>query len=150
MSSIARLRRADHAKLDTACPFLRCSRADAGALIEAREKLGSAIEKRKECGSHTDLPGGSRARVWLKPSALECKLDRPRDPPHLEMNIGVAMAVMWSRARRHPGRAGQDLGEIAALRHDLTDEPGRQITSRGHRRARHSRSAILGCTKWTL
>jgi pyruvate dehydrogenase E2 component (dihydrolipoamide acetyltransferase) len=92
-------------------------------LIEAREKLGSAIEKAQGVRvTQTDLLVALAARVLVKHPRLNASWTGQGIRLNLEMNIGVAMAVNDGVvAAVIPGAQAKNLGEIAALRHELTE-----------------------------
>jgi len=124
MSSIARLMAERTTQSWTSVPhFFVVREADAGALIEAREKLGSAIEKAQGVRvTQTDLLVALAARVLVKHPRLNASWTGEGIRLNLEMNIGVAMAVNDGVvATVIPGAQAKNLGEIAALRHDLTE-----------------------------
>src|SRR6266403_2702985 len=124
MSSIARLMAERTTQSWTSVPhFFVVREADAGALIEAREKLGSAIEKAQGVRvTQTDLLVALAARVLVKHPRLNASWTGQGIRLNLEMNIGVAMAVNDGVvAAVIPGAQTKNLGEIAALRHDLTE-----------------------------
>jgi len=124
MSSIARLMAERTTQSWTSVPhFFVVREADAGALIEAREKLGSAIEKAQGVRvTQTDLLVALAARVLVKHPRLNASWTGQGIRLNLEMNIGVAMAVNDGVvAAVIPGAQAKNLGEIAALRHDLTE-----------------------------
>jgi pyruvate dehydrogenase E2 component (dihydrolipoamide acetyltransferase) len=124
MSSIARLMAERTTQSWTSVPhFFVVREVDAGAVIEAREKLGSALEKTQGVRvTHTDVLVALAARVLGKHPRLNAswtgegiRLDR-------EVNMGIAMAVNDGVvAAVIPGAQTKNLGEIAALRHDLTE-----------------------------
>src|SRR3981081_995510 len=95
MSSIARLMAERTTQSWTSVPhFFVVREADAGALIEAREKLGSAIEKAQGVRvTQTDLLVALAARVLVKHPRLNASWTGEGIRLNLEMNIGVAMEV---------------------------------------------------------
>jgi pyruvate dehydrogenase E2 component (dihydrolipoamide acetyltransferase) len=123
MSSIARLMAERTTQSWTSVPhFFVVREADAGALIEAREKLGSAIEKAQSVRvTQTDLLVALAARVLVKHPRLNASWTGEGIRLNPEVNIGVAMAVNDGVvAAVISGAQTKNLGEIAALRHDLT------------------------------
>src|ERR1700674_2927720 len=96
---------------------------DAGALVEARERLGSAIEQARGIKlTHTDFLVALLARVLVKHPRLNASWSDAGIRLHQEVNIGVAMAggdgVV---ATVTPNASKAALGEIAVQRRDLTD-----------------------------
>ncbi len=86
------------------------------ALIEAREKLGSAIEKAKGVRvTQTDLLVSLAARVLVKHPRLNASWTGEGIRLNPEVNIGVAMAVNDGVvAAVIPGAQAKNLGEIAS------------------------------------
>ncbi len=124
MSSIARLMAERTTQSWTSVPhFFVVREADAGALIEAREKLGSAIEKAEGVRvTQTDLLVALAARVLVKHSRLNASWTGEGIRLNPKVNIGVAMAVNDGVvAAVIPEAQVKNLGEIAALRRDLTE-----------------------------
>jgi len=124
MSSIARLMAERTTQSWTSVPhFFVIREADAGALIEAREKLGSGIEKAQGVRvTHTDVLVALAARVLRKHPRLNASWTGEGIRLNPEVNIGIAMAVNDGVvAAAIPGAQTKNLGEIAALRHDLTE-----------------------------
>ena len=124
MSSIARLMAERTTQSWTSVPhFFVVREADAGALTEAREKLGSAIEKTQGVRvTHTDVLVSLAARVLVKHPRLNASWTGKGIRLSPEVNIGIAMAVNDGVvAAVIPGAQTKTLGEIAALRHDLTE-----------------------------
>ncbi len=124
MSSIARLMAERTTQSWTSVPhFFVIREADAGALIEAREKLGSGIEKAQGVRvTHTDVLVALAARVLGKHPRLNASWTGEGIRLNPEVNIGIAMAVNDGVvAAAIPGAQTKNLGEIAALRHDLTE-----------------------------
>ncbi len=124
MSSIARLMAERTTQSWTSVPhFFVIREADAGALIEAREKLGSGIEKALGVRvTHTDVLVALAARVLRKHPRLNASWTGEGIRLNPEVNIGIAMAVNDGVvAAAIPGAQTKNLGEIAALRHDLTE-----------------------------
>ena len=124
MSSIARLMAERTTQSWTSVPhFFVVRDADAGALVEAREKLGSGIEKAQGVRvTHTDVLVALAARVLGKHPRLNASWTGEGIRLNPEVNIGIAMAVNDGVvAAAIPGAQTKNLGEIAALRHDLTE-----------------------------
>jgi pyruvate dehydrogenase E2 component (dihydrolipoamide acetyltransferase) len=124
MSSIARLMAERTTQSWTSVPhFFIVREADAGAAIEARDKLGSAIEKSQGVlVTHTDVLVALAARVLAKHPRLNASWTGEGIRLNPEVNMGIAMAVNDGVvAAVIPGAQGKNLGEIAALRHDLTE-----------------------------
>lgn len=124
MSSIARLMAERTTQSWTSVPhFFVVREVDAGAAVEAREKLGSAIEKSQGVRvTHTDVLIALAARVLVKHPRLNASWTGNGIRLNPEVNIGIAMAVNDGVvAAVIPGAQGKTLGEIAALRRDLTE-----------------------------
>ena len=124
MSSIARLMAERTTQSWTSMPhFFVVREADAGALTEAREKLGSAIEKTQGVRvTHTDVLVSLAARVLVKHPRLNASWTGDGIRLNPEVNVGIAMAVNDGVvAAVIPGAQAKNLGDIAALRHDLTE-----------------------------
>jgi pyruvate dehydrogenase E2 component (dihydrolipoamide acetyltransferase) len=124
MSSIARLMAERTTQSWTSVPhFFVVREADAGALIEAREELGSAIEKAQGVRvTQTDLLVALAARVLVKHPRLNASWTTEGIRLNPAVNIGIAMAVNDGVvAAVISGAQAKNLGEIASLRHDLTE-----------------------------
>jgi pyruvate dehydrogenase E2 component (dihydrolipoamide acetyltransferase) len=124
MSSIARLMAERTTQSWTTVPhFFVVREVDAAALIEAREKLGSPIEKAQGVRvTHTDVLVALAARVLVKHPRMNASWTGEGIRPNPEVNMGIAMAVNDGVvATVIPGAQAKNLGEIAALRHDLTE-----------------------------
>jgi pyruvate dehydrogenase E2 component (dihydrolipoamide acetyltransferase) len=124
MSSIARLMAERTTQSWTTVPhFFVVREVDAAALIEAREKLGSPIEKAQGVRvTHTDVLVALAARVLVKHSRMNSNWTGEGIRLNPEVNMGIAMAVNDGVvATVIPGAHAKNLGEIAALRHDLTE-----------------------------
>ena len=124
MSSIARLMAERTTQSWTSVPhFFVVREVDAGAAVEAREKLGSAIEKSQGVRvTHTDVLVALAARVLVKHPRLNASWTGNGIRLNPEVNLGIAMAVNDGVvAAVIPGAQGKTLGEIAALRRDLTE-----------------------------
>jgi pyruvate dehydrogenase E2 component (dihydrolipoamide acetyltransferase) len=108
----------------TTAPHFFVSRdIDAGALLAAREKLGPAIVKERGVKlSHTDLLVAAVARALEKHPLVNASWAGDGIRLHPEINVGIAMAVESGVVTASiPGANAKKLGEIAALRHDLTE-----------------------------
>jgi pyruvate dehydrogenase E2 component (dihydrolipoamide acetyltransferase) len=124
MSSIARLMAERTTQSWTTVPhFFVVRELDAGAANEAREKLGSPIEKAQGVRvTHTDVLVGLVARVLVKHPRLNASWTGEGILFNPEVNIGIAMAVSDGVvAAVIPGAQAKNLGEIAALRQELTE-----------------------------
>jgi pyruvate dehydrogenase E2 component (dihydrolipoamide acetyltransferase) len=124
MSSIARLMAERTTQSWTSVPhFFVVREVDAGAAIEAREKLGLAIEKSQGVRvTHTDVLVALAARVLMKHPRLNASWTGEGIRLNPAVNLGIAMAVNDGVvAAVVPGAQEKNLGEIAALRHDLTE-----------------------------
>jgi pyruvate dehydrogenase E2 component (dihydrolipoamide acetyltransferase) len=124
MSSIARLMAERTTQSWTTVPhFFVVREVDAAALIEAREKLGSPIEKAQGVRvTHTDVLVALAARVLVKHRRMNANWTGEGIRLNPEVNMGIAMAVNDGVvATVIPGAEAKKLGEIAALRHDLTE-----------------------------
>ncbi len=124
MSSTARLMAERTTQSWTSVPhFFVVREVDAGAMLEAREKLGSAIEKAQGVRvTQTDVLVGLVARVLVKHPRMNASWTGDGIRLNQEVNIGIAMAVNDGVvAAVIPGAQTKKLGEIAALRHDLTE-----------------------------
>jgi pyruvate dehydrogenase E2 component (dihydrolipoamide acetyltransferase) len=124
MSSIARLMGERTTQSWTTVPhFFVVRELDAGAAVDAREKLGSAIEKTQGLRvTHTDLLVALAARVLVKHPRLNSSWTGEGIRLNPEVNIGIAMAVSDGVvAAVIPGAEAKNLGEIAALRQELTE-----------------------------
>jgi len=124
MSSIARLMAERTTQSWTTVPhFFVVRELDAGAAVDAREKLGSAIEKAQGLRvTHTDILVALAARVLVKHPRLNSSWTGEGIRFNPEVNIGIAMAVSDGVvAAVIPGAQSKNLGEIAALRQQLTE-----------------------------
>jgi pyruvate dehydrogenase E2 component (dihydrolipoamide acetyltransferase) len=124
MSSIARLMAERTTQSWTTVPhFFVVRELDAGAAVDAREKLGSAIEKAQGLRvTHTDILVALAARVLVKHPRLNASWTGEGIRFNPEVNIGIAMAVSDGVvAAVIPGAQTKNLGEIAALRQELTE-----------------------------
>jgi pyruvate dehydrogenase E2 component (dihydrolipoamide acetyltransferase) len=96
---------------------------DAGALNEARQRLGPEIEKSRGLKlTHTDLLVALAARVLQKHSRVNASWAREGVRTNPEINIGIAMAVDDGVvAPVIHNAANSTLTEIALQRRDLTE-----------------------------
>jgi pyruvate dehydrogenase E2 component (dihydrolipoamide acetyltransferase) len=103
--------------------FFVTREVDAGALNEARQKLGPEIEKSRGLKlTHTDLLVALAARVLLKHPRVNASWTREGVHTNPEINIGIAMAVddgVVAPVIHNAQKA--ELGEIAVQRRDLTE-----------------------------
>jgi pyruvate dehydrogenase E2 component (dihydrolipoamide acetyltransferase) len=124
MSSTARLMAERTTQSWTRVPhFFVVREVDAGAMLEAREKLGSAIEKAQGVRvTQTDVLAALVARVLVKHPRVNASWTGNGIRLNHEVNIGIAMAVNDGVvAAVISGAQTKKLGEIGALRHDLTE-----------------------------
>jgi pyruvate dehydrogenase E2 component (dihydrolipoamide acetyltransferase) len=123
-SQVARLMAERTTQSWTTAPHFFVSREiDAGALLAAREKFGPAIEKERGVRlSHTDLLVAAVAHALEKHSLVNASWTGDGIRLHPEINVGIAMAVEDGVvAASIPGANTKKLGEIAAMRSDLTE-----------------------------
>jgi len=124
LSQVARLmaERTTHS-WTTAPHFFVTREIDAGALLGAREKFGPAIEKQSGVRlSHTDLLVAAAGRALEKHPLVNASWTGDGIRLHPEINVGIAMAVDDGVvAASIPAANSKKLGEIASLRHDLTE-----------------------------
>ena len=103
--------------------FFVVREVDAGALNEARQKLGPNIEKSRGVKlSHTDLLAALVARVLQKHPRINASWTSDGVRNNAEINIAVAMAVddgVVAPVIRNAGTI--ELGEIAVQRRDLAE-----------------------------
>jgi pyruvate dehydrogenase E2 component (dihydrolipoamide acetyltransferase) len=123
-SSIGRLMAERTTQSWTTVPhFFVVREVDAGALGEAREKLGPAIEQAHGVRpTHTDLLVALVARVLAQHPRLNASWTSAGIHHNPEVNIGVAMAVndgVVAPVIHHADKSG--LGEIAVERRNLTE-----------------------------
>jgi|HubBroStandDraft_2_1064218.scaffolds.fasta_scaffold22404_3 pyruvate dehydrogenase E2 component (dihydrolipoamide acetyltransferase) len=123
-SSIGRLMAERTAHSWTTVPhFFVVREVDAGALVEARQRLGLAIKQARDTKlSHTDLLVALVAGVLLKHPRINASWQDGVIHLNQDVNIGVAMAVddgVVATVIHNADRA--DLGEIAVQRRDLTE-----------------------------
>ncbi len=123
-SSIGRLMAERTTQSWTTVPhFFVVREVDAGALIEARERMGSAIQSVRGIKlTHTDLLVALVARVLVKHPRINASWNDGVIRLNQQVNIGVAMAVEDGVVATVIQNADQtDLGEIAVQRRDLTE-----------------------------
>jgi pyruvate dehydrogenase E2 component (dihydrolipoamide acetyltransferase) len=124
LSQVARLmaERTTHS-WTTAPHFFVTREIDAGALLSAREKLGPAIEKERSARlSHTDLLVALVARTLEKHPQVNASWAGDGVRLNPEVNVGIAMAVDDGVVvTAIPGADKKKLGEIAAMRQELTE-----------------------------
>jgi len=103
--------------------FFVTREVDAGALNEARQKLGSDIEKSRGLKlTHTDLLAALVARVLLKHPRVNSSWTGEGVHTNREINIGIAMAVDDGVvAPVIQNAANSTLGDIAVQRRDLAE-----------------------------
>ena len=143
MSPIARLMAERTTQSWTSVPhFFVVREVDAGAMLEAREKLGSSIEKAQGVRvTYTDVLVALVARVLVKHPRVNASWTGGGIRLNQEVNIGIAMAVNDGVvATVIPGAQTKNLGEIGALRHDLTERA----------RAGHLRPANIAGATFTI
>jgi pyruvate dehydrogenase E2 component (dihydrolipoamide acetyltransferase) len=124
LTQVARLMAERTTQSWTTAPHFFVSRdIDAGALLAAREKFGPAIEKERGVRlSHTDLLVAAVARALEKHPLVNASWAGDGVRLHPEINVGIAMAVDDGVVvAAIPGTNSKKLGEIAAMRRDLTD-----------------------------
>ncbi len=103
--------------------FFVAREVDAGAFIEAREKLGSAIEKTRAVRpTHTDFLVALVARVLPRHPRLNASWTREGIRHNQEVNIGVAIVVKDGVVAAVIHNADKtDLGDIAVQQRDLAE-----------------------------
>jgi pyruvate dehydrogenase E2 component (dihydrolipoyllysine-residue acetyltransferase) len=124
LTQVARLMAERTTQSWTTAPHFFVTRdIDAGALLGAREKFGPAIEKERGVKlSHTDLLVAAVAHALAKHPLVNASWTGDGVRLHPEINVGIAMAVDDGVVVASiPGANTKKLGEIAALRRDLTD-----------------------------
>ena len=103
--------------------FFVVREVDAGALNEARQKLGAEIEKSRGAKlTHSDLLVALVARVLVKHARLNASWTGEGVRTNAEINIGLAMAVeegVVAPVIQNADKA--TLGEIAVQRRDLAE-----------------------------
>lgn len=107
----------------TAPHFFVTREIDAGALLAAREKFGAGIEKERGVRlSHTDLLVAAVAHALKKHPLVNASWADDGIHMHPEINVGIAMAVEGGVVVAViPGADAKKIGEIAAMRRDLTE-----------------------------
>jgi pyruvate dehydrogenase E2 component (dihydrolipoamide acetyltransferase) len=107
----------------TAPHFFVTREIDAGALLAAREKFGTGIEKERGVRlSHTDLLVAAVAHALKKHPLVNASWTGDGIHMHPEINVGIAMAVNDGVvAATIPGADTKKIGEIAMMRRDLTE-----------------------------
>lgn len=107
----------------TAPHFFVTRDIDAGALLSAREQFGPAIENERGVKlSHTDLLVAAVAHALEKHPLVNASWTGDGIRLHPEINVGIAMAVESGVVTAAiPSANTKKLGEIAALRRDLTE-----------------------------
>ena len=124
LSQVARLMAERTTQSWTTAPHFFVSREiDASALLSAREKFGPAIEKERGVRlSHTDLLVAAVAHALEKHPLVNASWAGDGVRLYPEVNVGVAMAVEDGVVvAAIPGASKKNLGEIAAMRRDLTE-----------------------------
>jgi len=103
--------------------FFVVREVDAGALNEARQKLGLAIERSHQAKlTHTDLLVSLVARVLQKHPRINASWTSNGVRESAEINVGLAMAVEDGVVAPVVRNADKiELGEIAIQRRDLTE-----------------------------
>src|ERR1700730_11726766 len=140
LTQVARLMAERTTQSWTTAPHFFVSRdIDAGALLAAREKLGPAIAKERGVKlSHTDLLIAAVARALEKHPLVDASWAGAGSRLNPEINAGLAMAVESGVVTAViPGENTKKLGEIAAMRHDLTERAraGKLRPAESHRAA---------------
>lgn len=124
MSSVARLMAERTRQSWTSVPhFFVVREIDAGAMMEAREKLGLAIEKTHGVRiTLTDILVGLTARVLRKHPRMNASWLEESIRLNQEVNVAIAIAVNDGVvAVAIPAADTKDLREIATARRDLTE-----------------------------
>jgi len=124
LTQVARLMAERTTQSWTTAPHFFVSREiDASALLAAREKFGPAIEKERGVKlSHTDLLVAAVAHALEKHPIVNASWTGDGIRVHPEINVGIAMAVEGGVVvAAIPGADKKNLGEIAAMRRDLTE-----------------------------
>jgi len=103
--------------------FFVVREVDAGALNEARKKLGAELETSRGLKlTHTDLLAALVARVLVKHPRMNASWTSEGVQVNAEINISLAMAVDGGVVAPVIHNADKaDLAEIAAARRDLTE-----------------------------
>ncbi len=123
-SSVSRLMAERTTQSWTTTPhFFVVREVDAGALNEARRRLGPEIERLRGVKlTHTDLLAALAARVLQKHPRMNSSWTDDGVRAHAEINIGLAIAVEAGVVAPVIHNANQiDLGEIAVQRRDLAE-----------------------------
>jgi len=123
-SSIGRLMAERTTQSWTTVPhFFVVREIDAGALIEVRERMGSAIQQAQGIKvTHTDFLVALVACILVKHPRMNASWSGAAIRLNQEVNIGVAMAVddgVVATVIHNANKA--DLGEIAVQRRELTE-----------------------------
>jgi pyruvate dehydrogenase E2 component (dihydrolipoamide acetyltransferase) len=124
LSQIARLMAERTSQSWTTTPhFFVVREVDAGKLLEAREKLGSEIEKSQNVRiTVTDLIVGLVARVLRKHPRLNASWTGNAIRLNQDINVAIAMAVHDGVVTAViPGADSKNLGDISSLRRDMTE-----------------------------
>jgi len=124
LSSIGRLMAERTTQSWTTVPhFFVVREVDAGALVEARERLGSATEQARGIKlTHTDFLVALLARVLVKHPRLNASWNGAGIRLNKEINMGVAIGVDDGVVATVIHNADKlDLGEIGVQRRDLTE-----------------------------
>jgi pyruvate dehydrogenase E2 component (dihydrolipoamide acetyltransferase) len=124
LTQVARLMAERTTQSWTTAPHFFVTRdIEASALLATREKLGPAIEKERGVKlSHTDLLVAAVARALDKHPIVNASWSGGGITLHPDVNVGIAMAVESGVVTASiPGTNKKTLGEIAAMRRDLTD-----------------------------
>jgi len=124
LTQVARLMAERTTQSWTSAPhFFVVREIDASALLSAREKFGPAIEKERGVRlSHTDLLIAAVAHALEKHPVVNASWTGDGIRLHPEVNVGIAMAIEDGVvAPAIPGANTKKLGEIAAMRRDLTE-----------------------------
>jgi pyruvate dehydrogenase E2 component (dihydrolipoamide acetyltransferase) len=123
-SSIGRLMAERTTQSWTTVPhFFVVREIDAGTLVEARERMGSAIQQAQGIKvTHTDFLVALVARILVKHPRMNASWSGAAIRLNQEVNIGVAMAVddgVVATVIHNANKA--DLSEIAVQRRELTE-----------------------------
>jgi pyruvate dehydrogenase E2 component (dihydrolipoamide acetyltransferase) len=124
LSQVARLMAERTTQSWTSAPhFFVIREIDASALLAAREKFGPVIEKERGVKlSHTDLLIAAVAHALAKHPIVNASWSGNGVQLNSEINVGVAMAVDDGVVvAAIPATDKKNLGEIAVMRHDLTE-----------------------------
>jgi pyruvate dehydrogenase E2 component (dihydrolipoamide acetyltransferase) len=124
LSQVARLMAERTTQSWTSVPHFFVTREiDAGALATAREKFGPAMERDRGVRlSHTDLLISAVAHALAKHPRMNATWTGSGVRLNPEINVGIAMAVEGGVVTATiPGANTKTLGEIAVLRHELTE-----------------------------